>query len=377
MQINNIEKNKKNIVNQSDYIVNHFGFDFLNIEKKTFKEGSLVEDEKLMVLKSFKKELGNKRISPLKMFFYRKPVFVKNKNKEFGMGIDIINIESAVAEATVIKTAISVLKNEDYSNFTVVLNAIGDRDSQKRFKEELSKYYRNFRKELKSIELKKITKDPISIYYTRNKEYLDKINAGAPTAMQFLSEKSINHFQETIEFLESFNIDYIIDETMTGSKMFFSKIIFKIMAIAPKEKEQQEVGFGGRYDEIAEKAIRKKKISAIGLTLNFVKKNTTKIKLSEKKINLHLLKIGSTSKLKYLEVIEALSKVNSPIKYDINEWKISKQLRNAVSEKADYIILIGEAEAKRDKVMVRKMSNFSQTEVSIKDIGKYIKKLIK
>lgn len=376
MQIDNVKK-KQDIVHHSDYVANHYGFDFVDVEEKIFKNDILVEDEKLMILKSFKGELFAKRVSPLKMFFYKKPVLKKGKGAKSGMGIDIVNVESAIAEATVIKTALSILTDEGYTNFTIVLNAIGDRESQKNFKTALTEYYRTVRKDLKAIEVKKITKDPISIYYTRNKKYLEEINAGAPTAMQFLSEKSINHFQETITFLESFGINYVIDENMTGNKLFFSKIIFKILATAPGEKEQEEVGFGGRYDEIAEETIRKKKVSAIGLTLNFTKKNTTKLKLVEKKINLHLLKIGSTSKLKYLDIVDALSKINAPVQYDIVEGKISKQVRRAMDENADYAIILGEVEAKKNNVVVRRMDNFSQTEMPIKDVAKYIKRLIK
>jgi histidyl-tRNA synthetase len=373
MQIDNIEK-KKNIKTNSDYIANHYGFDFLDIEEKVFKKDTLVEDEKIKILKSFKTKLmKGKKMVPMKMFFYKKPII----KKVGGLGIDIVNIESAIAEAAVIKTATSILSEEGYTNFTIVLNAIGDRDSRKSFKHALSEYYRKHRKDLKAIEIKKITRDPISIYYTDNKKYLDKINSEAPNPMQFLSERSIKHFQDVIEFLESFKINYLIDEKMTGSKLFFSKIIFKIMANAPGDKEQSQVGYGGRYDEIAEEMLKKKKISAIGLTLNFNKKNTAKLKLTDKKVNIHLLKIGSTSKLKYLDIIESLSKINTPIFYDIKEEKISKQVKKAIGEKADYAIIMGETEAKQDKVVVRKMSDFSQSEVHIKDIGKYIKKLIK
>jgi histidyl-tRNA synthetase len=373
MHIDNIEK-KKYITHQSDYIANHYGFDFVDVEEKIFKNDILIEDEKLKVLKSFKTELAAKRKSPLKMFFYKKPVLKKNSS---GLGIDIVNVESAIAEATVIKTAISILKSEGYSDFMVILNAIGDKESQKAFKAALTTYYKENKSKLKAIEQKKISKDPLSIYYTFNKKYLTEINAQAPGPMQFLSKKSIDHFQDTIEFLESFGIDYLIDESMTGSKFFFSKIIFKIMAKAPGDNEPKEVGFGGRYDEITEEVVKKKRVSAIGLNLNFKKKNTKKIKLLEKKVNIHLLKIGSTSKLKYLEVLDALSKVGTPVSYDIKEEKISEQIKKAVSNDSEYAIIIGELEAKRDKVLVRKMSDFSQTEVAIKDVGKYIEKLMK
>ncbi len=372
MQIDDIKK--KNIINhESDYIANHYGFDFVDVEEKIFKDNNLVEDEKLKILKSFKSELGAKRISPLKMFFYKKPVVKKTS----GMGMDIINVESALAEATVIKTAISILENEGYSDFTVILNAIGDRESQKAFKSALSAFYKENRSELKAIEQKKITKDPLSIYYTFNKKYLQEINARAPSPMQFLSKRSIEHFQDTIEFLESFGIDYLIDENMTGSKLFFSKIIFKIMAKAPGKKEVEEVAFGGRYDEIGGDVLKKKKVSAIGLSMNFQKKKNKKVKLLKKKINIHLLKIGSTSKLKYLEIIDAMAKVGVPVSYDIDKEKISEQIKRAAAKESEYVLIIGEQEAKKDKVLIRRMSDFSQTEIPIKDVGKYVKKLIK
>ena len=61
----------------------------------------------------------------------------------------------------------------------------------------------------------------------------------------------------------------------------------------------------------------------------------------------------------------------------LRKKKISKQIKKAIDEKADYAVIMGETEAKKNTVVVRKMSDFSQTEVHIKDIGKYVKKLIK
>lgn len=376
MQIDDISK-KKNINYSADYIANHYGFDFIDVEEKIFKKDILVEDEKIKVLKKFKKDLGAKRVSPLKMFFYKKPV-IKSSGNDSAYGIDIINMESAIAEATVIKTACSILKEEEYTDIKILLNAVGDQESVKNFKSELTKFYKENKDKLKAIEAKKITKDPLEIFYnTSQKEYLKEINQQAPSSLEFLSEKSINHFQEVIEYLENFNIDYAIDEKMQGSKMFFSKIIFKIIAKGPKDKEQVEVGFGGRYDEIAQEEIGKKKLSAIGLNLNFNKKSKAKIKPTEKKINIHLLKIGSTAKIKYLDVVDTLSKIKVPIKYDIKEEKISKQIKKAADAKADYSIIIGETEAKKNKVLIRKMDDYSQKEMDMKDVAVYIKKLTK
>lgn len=78
MQIKNLD-DKKDINQHADYIANHYGFNFLDIEEKTFKKEMLVEDEKIKILKKFKKDLTGKRTSPLKMFFYKKPIAKKQK----------------------------------------------------------------------------------------------------------------------------------------------------------------------------------------------------------------------------------------------------------------------------------------------------------
>lgn len=376
MQIKNLD-DKKDINQHADYIANHYGFNFLDIEEKTFKKEMLVEDEKIKILKKFKKDLTGKRTSPLKMFFYKKPIAKKTKN-DSSYGIDIVNIDSSIAEATIIKTANSILEEEGYTDIKFILNAIGDQESVKNFKQALTNYYKEQKTDLKAVEVKKISKDPLEIFYNpSNKEYLKEINENAPSSLEFLSEKSISHFQEVIKYLENFNIDYVIDEKMQGSKMFFSKIIFKIIAKGPKDKEQMEVGFGGRYDEIAQETIGKKKLSAIGLTLDFNKKLKSKPKLKEQKINIHLLKIGSTAKLKYLDIIDIFSKIKIPINYDIKEEKISKQIKKATESNADYTIIIGETESKKNKVIVRKMEDYSQKEIETKELSTYIKKLTK
>ena len=150
MQIDNLNK-KKYIKDNPDYIANHYGFDFLNIEEKVFKKNVLVEDEKLKVLKNFKTTIQGKRSVPMKMFFYKKPII----KKEGGLGIDIINMESAIAEAAVIRTAFSILSEEGYSNFSIVLNAIGDKESQKNYKTALTDYYKKNKDKLKGYWVKK------------------------------------------------------------------------------------------------------------------------------------------------------------------------------------------------------------------------------
>ncbi len=375
---------KKHIKCISDWTADQFGFDFLELETKetNLKGSEILEKEKVKVFKAFLKQQNKTKEKALqRMFFYNKPILISKKDKKRKniIGLDIINIPTAIAEAIVIKTATAILVEEGYKNISISLNAIGGKNSQLEFKNALIEYYQKHKSKLKTFEKNKILSDPFSIYFNKSKKYLEDVNVQAPKSINFLSDDSIRHFQETIEYIESMNIPYKIEEDLIGSQLFFSKTIFKIFASETDKKVIEEVGYGGRYDEISSSIAKtsQNKISAIGLVLNFKKKNNKKLKLKEKKYNLHLLKIGSTAKLKSLEVLGILNKMQIPIEYKINQEKISEQIQTALEQNADYALMIGEIEAKNDKILIRNMKNASQQEVEIKKLPQYIKKFLK
>ena len=376
MQITNLKEKKKNIKKLSDYTADYYGFDFIEIEEKKNigSDESIPEKEKINILKSILKKEGGKKINGTKLFFYNKPILKSLSNKTDKMTLDIINLDSAVAEALVLKTAVSILKDEGYKNISIRLNSIGGKESQKTFKKQLSEYYRGVADLLKPAEKKKKSSDPFEIYYS-DKEYLKDVNSSAPTAIDNLSPESYEHFRKVTEYIDNFGIDYSIDPSIIGEKRYFSKIIFKIFALAPGEKVESEVAFGGRYDELAAETVKKKKISAVGLHLAFKQKNKGILKLRDNIIDIHLLKIGSTSELKFLEIVDIFKKMNVPIKFSLSEKKISEQLKKAHDENAEKLIILGEREAKSEKVIIRNAKDSSQKDFSLKDLEKYIKKI--
>jgi histidyl-tRNA synthetase len=93
-------------------------------------------------------------------------------------------------------------------------------------------------------------------------------------------------------------------------------------------------------------------------------------------IDVHLLKIGSTAELKFLEIVDIFKKMNVPIKFSLSQKKISEQLKKASDEKAEKLIILGEKEAKTEKIIVREALDSSQKEITIKELERYVKKMI-
>ncbi len=377
MQIKNLKEKTKYIKHLSDYLSHYFGFEFLEISEKSFSKKNIIEDDKIKVLKIFKKQLPKKKKEH--GFFYKKQISTaqRKKGQNAFLGLNILNIDGALAEALLVKTAITILKAEGYSDFFISLNAIGGKDAQKNWKKQLSNYYKEHKNILKNIEIKKIISSPDEIYFS-DKEYLVDINENAPQPLEFLLEEDIELFQHFIDYLETFNMDYSVDSKMIGEKQVFSKTIFKIFAKNPKTKNVEEVGFGGRYDDVASKTLGKKKFNAISLSLYFLKKNKKKLKLKEQKIDINLLKLGTSAEMKFLDVLEVLSSLNIPINFNIQKKKLSEQIQivSDGNNNDGFVLILGETEARNDKIMVKNNKDASQNTIYIKDLKKYLKKFI-
>lgn len=357
----------------------HYGFDLAEIKETSGGKahGERAEEEKLKVLKYYTQANDIKRDVPKSMTYYNKPL-LKEKGAPARMrtiGLDVIGVDNALAEAIVIQTALSILKEEGYKDLCVELNSVGDKDSVKKFEKELLAYYKANSEQLKAPERKKVNATDVMQLFCSTKEYMQEINEGAPKPIYFLSDESAAHFKEVLEYLEGINLPYEINDSLMGQKNYFSKLIFTIKGRTGKEKDVQTVARGGRYDELASHTTRKRKISAVGLSMDF-KKQTGKTQPSTKDVSIHLVKIGSSARMKSLEVLEAMKAACIPIHHSLDEAKISHQLEEATQNNAQYALIVGQREANLGKVLVRNMETSAQDEISIAELGKYMKKLV-
>lgn len=373
---------KKQAKNNAEHTAYHYGFDLVEIKETAAGKANehRAEEEKVKVLKYYSKQNDLRRDIPKSMLFYNKPLVAGSSKRGVStIGLDVVGVENAMAEAMVIQTAMSILKDEGYKDLEVSINAIGDKDSVKKFEKELSAFYKAKGDELKAPEKKKLAAGKIMELFCTDKDYLQEINQEAPKPIYFLSDASSAHLKEVLEYLEGVSIKYNIDDTLMGNKNYFSKIIFTIKGRHGKEKEGKIIARGGRYDELAGEVTRKRKIAAVGLSMDFKTKAAKKAggkKSSGNDVSIHLIKIGFNAKMKSLEVIEAMKSVGAPLHHSLDEKKISHQIEHAMENDASYALIIGQREANMGKVLVRNIATSAQDEVKIEDLAKYMKKLV-
>ena len=147
------------------------------------------------------------------------------------------------------------------------------------------------------------------------------------------------------------------------------------MAEVVRKKDRTYSHEVGRYDELASEIARKRKIAAVGLSMDF-KAKSGKPKTAPRDVSIHLIKIGFNAKMKSLDVLEAMKSVGVPLKHSLDENKISHQIAHAMENDASYALIVGQREANTGKVLVRNMETSAQDEIRIEDLAKYMKKLV-
>ena len=327
-------------------------------------------EEKVSLVRFFdENKIGSE--TPPAMLHFKKP------GKEV-YGFEIMGSNRSTSEALLIKTALAILSDLGYKNLYIDVNSIGDRESISRFERELGSYFRKNAHELSAKARADFKKNPYSLILEHTNE-LESLEQTIPQTVGTLSDISREHFKEVLEYLEAFGVTYKIQPNLLSNKSFASGTVFEIREEGGKSSDKL-LCYGYRYNYLAKKIGGKKDIPTVGMTIA-VKKNpkfTKKINIEKlKKPSFYLIQLGSTAKLKALNIVEILRKNKIPVYHSLTKDKIGGQLMGADYTHASHLLIVGQKEAIDNTVVVRNTVNREQETVSVKDLPEFLKKLQK
>jgi histidyl-tRNA synthetase len=296
----------------------------------------------------------------------------KHKPDEHIFHMDMIGSTKSIAEATLIKIAYELLREEGYEKISVSINSIGDKESMNRFCKELANFYRKNINDLSPHCRQLLKRDPFEVYECTD----EKCKGGkehCPNPISYLTEQSRIHFKEVLEYLETLSIPFEIHNFLVCNRKMWSQTAFALY-----DEHGSELARGVRYNAVAKKIGFKKDTGAIGITVRYTrpKKSLRKGALVVKQPLMYFIQLGFEAKLKSLIVIEILRKAKVPIAQALNRDKIGVQIQSAETDRIPYTIIMGQKEAMENSVIVREMRTRSQESVPFSQLADYVKKLM-
>jgi histidyl-tRNA synthetase len=301
----------------------------------------------------------------------------KNTGKHRKIGLEIIGSEKSIAEAIIIKTALAILEDNGFKDLYVEINSIGDKESYSRFLRELTAYFRKNINTMQAHCRQEFKKDPFLVLNCQN-EKCCLLKNESPKSIGCLSDESRAHFKEVLEYLESLDISYRINECLISDRRYASGTVFEIKQKSDNPKVADEsLAVGFRSDLVCKKLGFKKEVPTIGIKMNFKCETEKRLPPKIKKTSVFFIQLGDEAKHKSLKVIDILRQENIYINHSLGRDKMGGQMATAERLKVPYILIMGKKEAMENTIMIRDVATRSQETIRISDLSDHLKKLVK
>lgn len=288
------------------------------------------------------------------------------------VSLHIVGTPKSIAEAILIKTAYTILKEEGYKNLSVEINHIGDRDSLTVYNKHATNFFRGKLAEL-DTDCKELLKFGGHTLVTCNLKGVKHLLKEAPSPIEYLNEEHRNHLKEVVEYLESQKIPFEINKFVLGDPHYSSHTVFTIL----EEKTGKILATGTRYNDLSKKTLNRKGVPAVSVAIRLPKMKTVPTSKLPKfdDCDVYFIQLGYGAKLKSLEVIEILRKAGIPVHQSIGRDKMTTQTAFAHRKGVKYILLMGQKEALENSVCVRNMETNAQKTVPLDTLVEYMKEL--
>lgn len=350
--------------------------DYIDDETDKHNRVPLKVEEKIAVLRMYH-DMGLFSLPQPVMMYFKDSCKGSDRKGSYNRyaDLEILGTSGSIAEATLIQTTRAMLTEEGYTDTMVEINSIGDKESINRFTRELSNYYRKKINDMTASMRQLLKKDPFELLACHTDE-CKKLNEGAPKSMDFLTENSKRHLEEVLEYFESLNIPYTINNSLIGNKKYCAETIFAIIDKDEKSK-QRILAIGERYTGLAKRLGMKKDVHGVGISL-LIKNQKVGLRDGIKKTKkpvASFMQLGLESKHIALQVIESLRQVKVPLYLSLAKDRLGAQVSNIERYKTPYLIVMGKKEAVDKTAIVRKVDTHSQDVVPLADLPAYMKKV--
>ena len=290
--------------------------------------------------------------------------------------LNILGSTKSIAEATLIKATLAILKEYGHKNLSIEVNSVGEKDSISRFNKEIISHFKKNLGALTAPLRQKLTKDPF-LFINDDSEKLTDLKESMPQVISYLNDTAKSHFKEVLEFLECMNIPYRINNCLVGNRAYSNNTIFKIIENADTKLEKI-LACGSRFNGLSKKVGLKRDVPGAFVTI-FIDKpkeavgNNKSTQLSKAKF--YFIQFGFEAKLKSLEIIDMLREAKISVSQSLSKDKLSAQLSSAEAQDFPYLLIVGQKEAMDNTVLVRYKDTRAQAAVPVKNLVEYIKKL--
>lgn len=170
----------------------------------------------------------------------------KGRYREFSQfGVEAYGIASADIEAEQLIMLDDLWQRLGLTGLKLQINSLGSSAEREIYKNDLVAYYQQHLNKLDADSKRRLTTNPLRILDSKNPR-MHALNKNAPVILDFLGEKSQQHFKQLQSLLDAQQIEYQVNPHLVRGLDYYSATVFEW--ITDQLGAQGTVCAGGRYD---------------------------------------------------------------------------------------------------------------------------------
>lgn len=295
------------------------------------------------------------------MFRHERPQ--KGRLREFHqIGVEIFGDESAKSDYLTIMSAWEILTRLGLKDLKVYANSIGCPVCRTKYLTKFKKYFKEKIGQLCEDCQSRYIQNPLRLLDCK-KDNCQKITKDAPVILDVLCKSCRDHFQDTLEYLDYFDIKYDLDPHLVRGLDYYTNTVFEIASKDDKSRQNVVCG-GGRYNGLVE-LFGGPKTPAVGFSIGVERVvallSDQKVKIPAiRGVEVCILQLGEKAKEVSKKIYDQLAHNDVNVYFVPSDEGLREQIRAADKLGAQYAVIIGQREAFKDEIILRDLKASSQ-----------------
>ena len=308
------------------------------------------------------------------MFRYERPQ--AGRYREFmQFGIEAFGADDPIMDAEVISIMVNFFKILGLKGIKVNINSLGDKESRENYRKALLDYFKPYVKDLCEDCRNRYEKNPLRILDCKVDSNKD-IMKNAPKLTDYLNENSKNHLEKVKTYLNSMNIDYIVNPSIVRGLDYYTHTVFEVEANIKGFGSQNVLGAGGRYDHLVEN-VGGPSVPGVGFAIGIERLmlalQAENIKLGEEKnIDLYAFGYNLNDKSYLMNIVNLLRMNGFNVEMDYLNRNIKNNFKKADKLKAKFIMIVGEEEMEKNIVTIKNNKTEEEFKMNKENIVEFL-----
>lgn len=305
----------------------------------------------------------------------RQPLFVWHTNVAAGrpapkravVQFHAIGSDRALADAVVIRTLLSLVRDLFRSEPVLRINSMGDRETRARYVRELATY---FKKHATSLPEECIVQAKSDVLHAAEIVVARECADDLPAPTEFLSDASRRKFEDLLEYLEQTDTPYELARDLISRGDAWNDVCFEFVL------DGQRVAWGSRYGELARRFYPGAVTAAIGAILTLSSEGKVVKKLPNARLRFSFIHIGDEAKRLSIRLAEDFRRARLPLTQHIGIESLMEQLHVVERTDSPYLLIMGRQEALENSAILRNRRTQEETLLPLDGLIDYLKAVV-